>query len=424
MRIASRTSPGRRQRGATLIEVLVGFVALTIGIMAIARLQVQLRTGADLSRQRSEAVRLVQEDIESLRSFASVGDPSAAHAFDAIDDAQLSVDAASEATLGADYLITRTIEDAAIGHAKNATVTASWVDRTGAPQTAVLSTVLAGLDPAYTGALSLVRASPATGRVGGRSPAIPTAAKDLGNGTSALKPVSIGTVALVFDNGTGMLVGRCTGIGSLRATRDLTRADLHDCDTRAGYLLSGLIRYSYASPPDLGGRDLPLPAALSLTLTGGPYPAAPSCFAESMKAVVYTANASTRIESVPLAATASSFGLSGWRETGDRHLAYFCAVYPGADGRWSGRFAIVPIAWTIAPGQGGYRVCRYTNDLDHSGKIDANIEHPDPYKDVDRALAQQNFLVINGPETCPGTGSGSGSGSGSDAAIDTAQHQP
>ena len=47
------------------------------------------------------------------------------------------------------------------------------------------------------------------------------------------------------------------------------------------------------------------------------------------------------------------------------------------------------------------RVCRYSADVDGSGAVDTNLEHPPAYTDVDSSLAQQNFLVVNGAEACP-----------------------
>lgn len=129
---------------------------------------------------------------------------------------------------------------------------------------------------------------------------------------------------------------------------------------------------------------------------------------------------------MPIAATPSSLGLGTWVETGDRHVAYHCVVYPLASGLWSRRTTLAPAGWTLGSGPDDRRVCRYTSDLDGSGAIDTNAEHPAAYANVDGPLAHQNFLVIKGSETCP-TGTPvhlDGTGEPVYANLATAQHQP
>jgi Tfp pilus assembly protein PilV len=399
-----------RPRGIALLEALIAFLVLSVGLLMVARLQVHLRLGVDLSRQRSEAVRLAQKESETLRSFTVIAASPTATSFEAIDSQSRTIDPLDGDPTNTRYQLVRRIDTAST--LKTASITASWTDPSGIARQVLLGSMIAGVDPAYTGALGLVHAAGGTSGAAARSTGIPVFAKDLGNGSSAFKPVSDGTTAWVFDNVGGGLTGICTGVASQRATRDLSTADLSRCDMRTGDLLSGVIRYSFASPPDAAGRDAPLPATISLALTGSGYPASPVCSSEAMKTVWYTANGSQHLDSVPVLATAASFGLAGWLDTGDRYLAYYCAVFPADTGLWSGRSTVVPSGWTIGTGTSDHRVCRYASDLDHSGKIDANIEHPDKYAAVGGNLAQQNFIVIEGPDTCPGAG------------LSTAQHQP
>ena len=65
-------------------------------------------------------------------------------------------------------------------------------------------------------------------------------------------------------------------------------------------------------------------------------------------------------------------------------------------------------------------------DADGSGAIDSNAEHPATYSNVSTALANQNFLVIAGPQTCPGGSAVRIDGLGSDVFVNVAteQHQP
>jgi hypothetical protein len=62
---------------------------------------------------------------------------------------------------------------------------------------------------------------------------------------------------------------------------------------------------------------------------------------------------------------------------------------------------VVPQGWTLGTTSADHKVCRYSADQDGSGSVDQNAEHPDTYHDVERALMQQNFLIIMGDQTCP-----------------------
>ncbi|MFZ5490952.1 MAG: type IV pilus modification PilV family protein [Pseudomonadota bacterium] len=60
----------RRQRGMSLIEVFVALLVLSVGLIALARLQVDLVRGGSDARTRSVALALAEEKVEDLRTFA------------------------------------------------------------------------------------------------------------------------------------------------------------------------------------------------------------------------------------------------------------------------------------------------------------------------------------------------------------------
>ena len=392
----------RAQRGTTLLEALIAFLVLSIGILTVGRVQSHLRLGSDIARQRSEAVRLGQEDLESLRGFAVAAASAGLSSYAEIASAAATIDAAGGYATHTRYLLQREVEPSADGDSKRTAVTVAWADRSGQPQRIVLSSIIAGLDPAYSAALAV---APALARVHGafdRSAWIPLFAKDLGNGKSAFKPVAAGSLAFVIDNRTGIVEGACSAVAPAVATSQLTPADLLGCTAGIAYLVSGTIRFSFASPPSANGaNDPPLDLAVALTPTGGTYPLAPSCAAEALKTVRISTGGIERVQDVPIGATPAFLGVASWSETGDRHVAYHCLVYPLANGRWSGRTLIVPTGWTIGLGPLDRRICRYATDLDGSGAIDSNAEHPADYLDVSTPLAQQNFLVVTGTQACP-----------------------
>lgn len=139
----------RSQRGSTLFEALVAFLVLSLGMIAIARIQGHLRLGADVARQRSEAVRLAQQDMEMLRGFAFIEPEAGMRSFDGIASASRTVRADTT------YLVDRRIATTDLPHAKSAAITVSWTDRSGSAQEITLHSIIAGSDPALTGALAL-----------------------------------------------------------------------------------------------------------------------------------------------------------------------------------------------------------------------------------------------------------------------------
>lgn len=381
----------RHQQGISLIEALIALLVLSLGMLTVSQLQGHLRLGSDIARQRTEAVRLGQEDIEALRAYSVLAASGAARSWAGITNASRSVDASTGYATHTRYIVAREIVDNNTLSAKTAAVTVHWNDRDGEAQKIVLTTVIAANDPAHGGVLAVAPSAVHAKGAFSRSIRVPLLAKDLGDGRSVLKPTGTGTTALLFDNTSGNVTARCTGINPVTATRDLALADLTACAAITAQLLSGSVRFSQASPPDASrGNDTPLALSIALTLTGGTYATPPECSSEAVQT-----------------------------EAGDRYVAYHCIVLPLASGRWSGRSTVVPVGWALSTTADARQVCRYSTDLDGSGAIDSNEEHPATYSAVDHSLANQNFLVIAGNQTCP-------AGAASDAFVNhaTAPHQP
>jgi Tfp pilus assembly protein PilV len=421
----SRASPPRgsprRQFGTTLLESLVAFLVLSLGMLSVVRVQSQLRLNSDVARQRSEAVRLAQEDLEKMRAFSVIEARAGAHAYASLADATTTFDADAGQPGNTSYTLRRRVSAADVPHAKDTVVEVSWVDRTGAAQQIALNSMISASDPAYSGTLKVTPRAEPLRAARSRSAFIPADAADLGNGTSAFKPLSGGTLAWVFNNAAGAVQAHCA-VAADASNAQLQATDLSSCEPLQGYLLSGTVRFSSAEPPNpAASNDLPSDLTMAVSLTGDAAGISISCTSEARKSVLYSVGAMHRSEALPLSATAAQLGASTWRDTGDRFVAYHCLVAPASAGAgWSGRTSVVPVGWTLGQGPLDRRVCRYTTDLDRSGAIDANLEHPDSYTNVRSALTNQNFLVIKGNQVCPA----SAAGAGIVAAASTAPHQP
>lgn len=139
----------RRQHGFTLVESLFAFLALAIGLLALLRFQPELRQHAELARQRSEAVRLAQLEIEGLR-----GD-TAPDAYAAIADTARQIE--PDALGSPRYDVARRVDAASWPGARAVDVMVSWSDRRGEPQQVQLSTLIAAQEPALAAASLLPR---------------------------------------------------------------------------------------------------------------------------------------------------------------------------------------------------------------------------------------------------------------------------
>lgn len=245
---AAAPAPRRAQRGITLVEALVAFAVMAIGLLALVRVQAGLRLEADITRQRAEAVRIAQEDLERLRAYATLAD------FDATTVATVLTDAQT-LDVNTSYTLTRSVQALAATGARLVSVTVSWTDRRGNAQNLTLRTLLARNDPALAGQLSVTPADTAVSRPFNRNVQIPATAVDLGDGKSGFRPpglsgsstgepgvaASASDVYFVIDNREATLIEKCTGLPS--AENYAAAKAGGGCTTLQGSLLSGFVSF-------------------------------------------------------------------------------------------------------------------------------------------------------------------------------------
>ena len=376
-------SSAARSRGVSLIEALVALAVMAFGLLGVVGMQATLRFNADVSRQRAEAVRMAQEQMENMRSFGVLSGASTPSDHEYIDIVA-GTDYPAPPSGFANTAFTRvtTVINPSLDDPKMKTVqvSVSWLDRRtasgGQPETVKLSSNIAEVAPELMASVGLPGDRSATQRPRGRNAAIPVGA---GPGptadTSSFAPPGAPTgVSWIFQNASGRITSFCYAPGL--------------CIVAPGFLVSGYIQFidpATAPTPALGENPNGLASSfptigmrVALTLPSAPV-IPPTCYV--------------------------SYATQG--------LAYFCFVPTGTlTGVWSGRTELTPVS-TFATAEsdsnpGLYKVCRYTPSPSHT-PAGGNAAHPLDYTAVNSSLSNQNFLMFKGGNgtsayTCPGDG--------------------
>ncbi|CAN5670179.1 hypothetical protein BH11PSE8_BH11PSE8_17060 [soil metagenome] len=159
----SPVQTSRRQRGTALIESLMAFLVLALGLWVVSRVQTHLRLHSEIARQRTEAVRLAQEDMETLRAFGTIESSLAGPSYADIATASRTIDASRGYASQTSYTLTRNVTTAPVPNAKAVRIVVVWEDRAGDSQQVMIHSMIGGHDPAYSGALGIapVRATSA-----------------------------------------------------------------------------------------------------------------------------------------------------------------------------------------------------------------------------------------------------------------------
>ncbi len=389
-----------RQRGVSLIEAVVALGVMAFGMLALVGVQATLRSSGDLARQRTEAMRIAQETMESYRAYNALAGTAGALDFSEITTlsrtAFVPTGTALENRLNTTFYTTITAPTVTNTAAmKPVAVTVDWTDRSGEFQAVELRSLIAGVPPELSGSLALPPSRDPFAAPRGRHRSVPLTAFALpGTELSVFKPPrrTGGDVAWLFNNLTGLVTGLCSvdtssTNASLAADANFI-ANLSGCTSVTAQVLSGYIRFAAGDPTvaeaeSPNGGTLNLSVRLTLTSSGHPWPET-SCYDDSTDD--------------PTTAAAR------------REVVYNCLVFSNTARTWAGRLRIVPrafqssSAWTIAAsGATNFKVCRYTPlDSDTGSR---NIDQPLDYTAAGSlpgaGLTNQNYLVIGADFSCP-----------------------
>ena len=395
-----------RSSGISLVEALVALAVMGFGMVGLVGMQAALRNNADISKQRSEAVRIAEEHIEDRRAYSALGAASAGQSSFGDINAQTGI-AVPGTDQNTSFVLSRNVVDHVNPRRKTVTVEIAWDDRNGQAQSVALMTGLLGTPPELAGALSVTIAGSSASMPGARHRGVPRGAVPVaGTDTSRFDPPGAATgVGWIFNNLSGQITNACNG------------PLITDCGTNfLARLLTGYVRFATLGAPSAAIAAAP-PGNLP-TATEAP------------------AGVGVRVDQTyPALATIACFGRT---DTALQAIEYFCAVPVTAIGvptdsppRWSGRAVVT--GPSLAPNIGAphdaslFRVCRYTSLRSHAAVPSLrNEDHPLDYAGVTGSLVNQNFLVIRaGDYGCPdGVTPPAGAPIGTPPVGRTWHHQP
>ena len=434
----------RRVAGVSLIEALVAMAVMAFGMLAVVGMQATLRSNADASRQRAEAVRFAQEQMEKIRTFSVLDTPTSPIAtmrsFDgdvvsgAMDTNSLSISGynANATFSGASSVTsspagTTTFDPLLyMPQTKQILLNVSWTDRNDEAQSVQLMSLVSRSAPEISGALSVAAIDSAASTLNFRNPGIPPGATNLQGterGYSGFTPPG-STEYWKFNNSTGLIVQIC------RVVANCPTLNGSQNPLPVAALLAGYVRYaiSGANEPTSDESETPPDLGMPSGITVGVVVHTPS-FAQPAPVICYispnTLDLGAYYCAVPVPNTPpfvwsgrSTVTLNGcWDRTTHNDSTDPLATPPHYDPDPNSPVKCTSaspflLASSVADATSSlYRICRYSTRRDQSVVTSGpppftNIEHPLDYLNVATPLTNQNFLVIraggaSGAYGCP-----------------------
>lgn len=148
----------KRQKGFSLIEVMVALTVLSIGLVGTVKFQSVMLKNSGNTQARLEAVNIAQARIEAIGAYQNLA------AYDELkSSATLIADAAAlgvsldfsqtgtNTAFTVDWVVTENVNP---NHLE-ISVTVAWADVFGAPQSIKLDSIVGKIDPNFSGLLTL-----------------------------------------------------------------------------------------------------------------------------------------------------------------------------------------------------------------------------------------------------------------------------
>lgn len=380
----THTVRNHAQKGFFLIEVMISFLVMSFGILALAGMQIKLSRDADVSKQRVEAMRLAQQRMETMRAYTTI----TATATTPIDPDRNGTKklAWSDLATDNDYnnplsstgfsntLFTRNwaISGATTDASRGVNVVVSWADRDGIAQRVSLNSVISRSDPIDAAALGFpLPANTNLKLPKNRSLNVPIIAVSVANGKSAYQLGK--NLAVVFNDITGKVVEKCASTISATSYNNGSAS----CTAYNAYILAGYV--SGAITNNLSTLTPTLPTGVN------------------MESVTFDSASGRSIS--------CSYAISQDQSTAAFILGnhYYLCVIPvtASNGTWSGtvRLGGIPIT-------SNYKVCRfqYSGTAQDSQDVQ-NQRNVQPYANVSGSLDNQNYYIENSnSNSCPVVG--------------------
>lgn len=135
-----------KQRGITLVEILITIVVVVVGVLALAKLEKKLWYHGQLLEQQHQGLALAQKKIEELRQFETLKTESGKLAYQDIASGSSSVSKSNT-----NYAVAWNVSEYVNPDYKSINVTVSWSDSSGTSHNINLVSRISKTDPALTG---------------------------------------------------------------------------------------------------------------------------------------------------------------------------------------------------------------------------------------------------------------------------------